>query len=100
MYRNRTITLCLPCRNEGNHIREVVKSIPAFVDEIIIISNGSKDNTVSVAKKIGGKVSVIEDNRTIDGIGYGFAHMSGIAAAKSQIIVGSDGDGTYPIEDL
>jgi len=100
MYRNKTVTLCLPCRNEGRHIRGVIKSVPALVDEIIVISNNSKDNTVSVAKKIGGRVKVIEDNRTIDGIGYGFAHMSGIAAAKGQIIVGADGDATYPLEDL
>jgi glycosyltransferase involved in cell wall biosynthesis len=99
MYRNKTITLCLPCRNEGKHLHQVVKAVPDIVDEIIIISNNSKDNTVAVAKKIGGKVKVIEDNRTIGGVGYGFAHMTGIAAAKGQIIIGADGDATYPLED-
>jgi glycosyltransferase involved in cell wall biosynthesis len=100
MYRNQTITVCLPCRNEGNHLKQVIKGIPDIVDEIIVVSNASKDNTVAVAKKIGGRVRVIEDNRTVGGIGYGFAHMSGIKAAKSSLIVGADGDATYPIEDL
>lgn len=98
MYRNKKITVCLPCRNEANHLHEVVKRIPKFVDEVIVISNASKDNTVTVAKKLG--VKALEDNRTIGGIGYGFAHMTGIAHATGDIIVGADGDATYPIEDL
>lgn len=100
MIQNKTITLCLPCRNEGAHLKEVLARVPKYIDEIIVISNNSKDDTVAIARKIGGKVKVIEDNRTIDGIGYGFAHMTGISAAKGDIIVGADGDATYPIEDL
>lgn len=98
MYRNKKITVCLPCRNEANHLHEVVKRIPKFVDEVIVISNASKDDTVKVAQKLG--VKALEDNRTIGGIGYGFAHMTGIANATGDIIVGADGDATYPIEDL
>jgi glycosyltransferase involved in cell wall biosynthesis len=98
VYRNQRITLCLPCRNESNHLKEVLSRVPKIVDEVIVISNKSTDDTVAVAKKLG--VKVIEDNRVIDGIGYGFAHMSGIAAATGDIIVGADGDATYPIEDL
>lgn len=98
MYRSKTITLCLPCRNEGNHLRKVIKSVPAIVDEIIVISNKSTDNTVEVAKKLG--LRVIEENNTHNGIGYGYAHIAGVKAAKSDIIVGADGDGTYPVEAL
>src|ERR1700730_14699941 len=98
MYRNKTISLCLPCRNESKHLKKVIKNIPAVVDEVIVISNKSTDDTVEVAKKLG--LKVIEENRTIKGIGYGFAHIAGIKAAQSDIIVGADGDGTYPVEDL
>lgn len=98
MYRDKRITLCLPCRNEANHLSEVLARVPKIVDEVIVISNKSTDNTVEVAEKLG--VKAIEDNRTIDGIGYGFAHMTGIEAATGDIIVGADGDATYPIEEL
>lgn len=98
MYRNKKITICFPCRNEAGHLHEVVKRIPKFVDEVIVISNASKDDTVKVAKNLG--LKALEDNRTIGGIGYGFAHMTGIEAATGDIIVGADGDATYPIEDL
>jgi glycosyltransferase involved in cell wall biosynthesis len=103
MYRNKKISLCLPCRNESDHLHEVLKRIPSIVDEVLIVSNKSKDNTVKVAEKLAKKdprVRVFEDNRTIGGIGYGFAHMTGIANAKGDLIVGADGDATYPIEDL
>jgi glycosyltransferase involved in cell wall biosynthesis len=98
MYRNLRVSLCLPCRNEANHLKEVVSRVPKFVDEIIIISNNSNDDTINVAKKL--KLIALEDNRTIGGIGYGFAHMTGIESATGDIIVGADGDATYPIEDL
>jgi glycosyltransferase involved in cell wall biosynthesis len=98
MYRNKRISVCFPCRNEAGHLHEVVKRIPKFVDEVLVISNASKDDTVQVARKLG--LKALEDNRTIGGIGYGFAHMTGIRAATGDIIVGADGDATYPIEDL
>ncbi len=98
MYRNKTITVCFPCRNEGNHLETVLSKVPEFVDEVIVISNRSTDNTFEEASKLG--VKVLEDNRTIKGIGYGFAHITGINAASSDIIVSADGDGTYPVEQL
>jgi glycosyltransferase involved in cell wall biosynthesis len=98
MYKNKRVTVCFPCRNEAGHLKEVIAKVPSFVDEIIIISNNSSDNTVAVARKLG--LKAIEDNRTIDGIGYGFAHITGIHNATGDIIVGADGDATYPIEDL
>lgn len=103
MIDNKSISLCLPCRNEGSHLHEVIKRVPGVVDEIIIISNKSTDDTVVLGQKLAKKdkrIVVIEENKTIDGIGYGFAHMAGIAKAKGDIIIGADGDATYPIEDI
>lgn len=98
MIKGQKVSLCLPCRNEGSHLMEIITGIPDFIDEIIVISNNSRDDTVAIAKQIGGRVKVIEDNRILKGIGYGYAHMSGIAAATGDIIMGADGDGTYPVE--
>lgn len=103
MIGGKSVTICLPCRNEGSHLPEVLKRIPKKVDQIIIVSNKSVDDTVKVANELARKdkrIKVIEDNRTIGGIGYGFAHMSAIQATTSDIIVGADGDATYPIEEL
>jgi glycosyltransferase involved in cell wall biosynthesis len=96
------ISLILPCRNEGAHLQDVIRSIPENIDEIIIVSNKSTDNTVEVGRQIAmenPKVIVLEDNRTLAGIGYGYAHISGIKAATGDFIMGGDGDATYPFED-
>lgn len=96
------ISLVIPCRNEGFHLGEVINSIPAEIDEIIIVSNKSTDNTVEVGMSIAKenpKVIVIEDNRTLNGIGYGYAHITGIEAASGDFIMGGDGDATYPFEE-
>lgn len=98
MYRDLRISVVLPCRNEAGHLKEVLSKVPKIVDEIVVVSNNSKDNTVAVAKKLGAKA--YEDNRVISGIGYGFAHITGIANATGDIIVGADGDATYPLEEL
>jgi glycosyltransferase involved in cell wall biosynthesis len=98
--RNKRISVIIPCRNEGSHIAEVVKKIPKTIDEIIVVSNKSTDNTVEEASRIGGRVKVFEDNRSLNGIGYGFAHITGIKKATGDLIVAMDGDATYPIEDI
>lgn len=100
MIKGKRISVIIPCRNEGAHIAEVVSSVPASIDEVIVVSNKSTDDTVEAAKKIGGRVKVYEDNRTLNGIGYGYAHITGISKATGDLIVAMDGDATYPIENI
>jgi len=98
VYRNKSISLCFPCRNEAKHLATVLAEVPDFVDEVIVISNKSTDDTLQVASRAGARA--LEDDRTSNGIGYGFAHMTGIQAASGDIIIGADGDGTYPVGQL
>ncbi|PKV10374.1 glycosyltransferase family 2 protein, partial [Bifidobacterium asteroides] len=98
-----TISLVMPCRNEAKHLARMVAAIPDFYDEIICVSNKSTDNTVAIGRqleKLYPRFHLLVDDRAVSGIGYGFAHMTGISRAKSSIIVCADSDGTYPIEDL
>ncbi|NCC99951.1 MAG: glycosyltransferase family 2 protein [Bacteroidia bacterium] len=102
MIKNKKISLVLPCRNEGTHLKEVLDRIPKTIDEILIVSNKSTDNTVEIARRLSKKdrrIIALEDNRTLGGIGYGYAHMTGIKKATGDIIMGADGDATYPIHD-
>ncbi len=103
MIKNKKISLVLPCRNEGTHLGEILSRVPDYVDEILVVSNKSSDNTFEVAKSISQKdkrIIALRDDRVIDGIGYGFAHMTGIQTATGDIIIGADGDATYPIKDI
>lgn len=103
MINNKKISLVLPCRNEGGHLAEVMKLVPNYVDEVLIVSNKSSDNTVEVAKKLAKRdkrIVALQDDRVLGGIGYGYAHMTGISKATGDIIFGADGDGTYPLHDI
>lgn len=103
MIKDKKISLVLPCRNEGSHLSEILEHVPDYIDEILVVSNKSKDDTFEVAQQISKnnhRVKALKDDRTIGGIGYGFAHMSGIKAATGDVIVGADGDATYPVDKI
>ena len=92
------IKVIIPAYNEANSITHVIKDIPNTVDEIIVVSNNSTDDTEVNAKKAGATV-LHEPNK-----GYGYACLKGMAyianqTTKPDIIVFLDGDySDYPEE--
>src|SRR5438094_4492190 len=94
MYKNRRITVVIPCLNEEIGIGEVLRELPPFVDEIIVVDNGSTDRTATVAGEMGAIV-IPELNR-----GYGRAYKSGFSRATGDIIITLDGDHSYPVDAL
>ena len=90
MYKGQSITVIIPCLNEEQGIEKVLTRMPAFVDEVIVVDNGSTDRTSEVARSFGAKV-IREDVR-----GYGRAYKTGFAQATGDVIVTLDGDHSYP----
>jgi glycosyltransferase involved in cell wall biosynthesis len=43
---------------------------------------------------------VVNEKRKINGVGYGYAHQSGMKHATGDIVIALDGDDTYPIEKI
>lgn len=67
MIENKKIVVILPAYNAAKTLEKTVKDIPLdWVDDIILVDDASKDETVAIAKKLGLKVFVHEHNR-----GYG-----------------------------
>lgn len=95
MFKGKTITLAIPCKNEEVAIASLLKKVPAFVDEVLVIDNNSSDMTRKVAKKLGARVLV--EKRHIEGIGYGFAHQKAIKETTTDYLITMDGDNTYPL---
>ena len=91
MYKGQSITVIIPCLNEEQGIQKVLDAMPDFVDEVIVVDNGSTDRTSEVAIARGAKV-VREDVR-----GYGRAYKRGFAVATGDIIITLDGDHSYPV---
>jgi len=80
----------IPCLNEEQGIEAVLRRMPEFVDQIIVVDNGSTDRTSDVAVSYGADV-IREPVR-----GYGRSYKRGFAAATGDIIVTLDGDHSYP----
>jgi len=94
MYKNRRITVVIPCLNEEVGLAKVLREVPPFVSEIIVVDNGSTDRTAAIALEMGAMV-VSELHR-----GYGRAYKSGFSQATGDIIVTLDGDHSYPVDAL
>lgn len=94
MQQNLTVALVIPCLNEALGLPHVLSKVPDCVDDLLIVDNGSTDNTVEIARSFGANV-LSEQKR-----GYGAAYKAGFAAVRRDIVVTLDGDGTYPIEEI
>jgi len=94
MHKNLRITVVIPCLNEEQGIQKVLRAVPAFVDEVIVVDNGSSDRTAAIAQEMGAVV-ITELHR-----GYGRAYKKGFACATGDVIVTLDGDHSYPIDAL
>jgi glycosyltransferase involved in cell wall biosynthesis len=81
------IAVIIPAFNEEQAIGEVVRAISARVHEVIVVDNGSSDDTARQASLAGARV-IFEPRR-----GYGSACLAGArAAAKADVLVFLDGD--------
>jgi glycosyltransferase involved in cell wall biosynthesis len=94
-----SISVLIPALNEQVGIKRTISAIPSkkladqgYELEVIVIDGISTDKTAEVAREMGAKV-IFEKRR-----GYGRAYKTGFRAAKGDIIVTLDGDGTYPAE--
>jgi len=95
------ISVIIPALNEGLVIGNVVKQIQAVVNkldenhEIIVIDDGSTDDTAEQAREAGAVVIQHPYN-----IGNGASVKSGIRRARGSILVTIDGDGQHDPNDI
>src|SRR5215469_4815332 len=94
MYKDLSITVIIPCLNEEQGIEKILRAMPEFVDEVVVVDNNSTDRTSEVAASLGAKV-VREEVR-----GYGRAYKRGFACATGDVIITLDGDHSYPVDAL
>lgn len=89
------VSVVIPALNEEKNIGRVVEEIPDYVDEIVVVDNGSEDSTTKEAKDAGAK-AVYEPRK-----GYGYACLRGISALdQPEIVVFIDGDCSFYPEDI
>jgi dolichol-phosphate mannosyltransferase len=85
-------SIIIPTKNEEEAIAKVICSIPKEIEKQaeIIVVDSSKDFTPIIAERLGAKVIKVKKE------GKGYAMKLGVKAAKGDIFIFLDGDGTDP----
>ncbi|OHB64472.1 MAG: cell wall biosynthesis glycosyltransferase [Planctomycetes bacterium RBG_13_62_9] len=101
-----SITVFFPCYDEQDNVARVTEqAVKVLKDlqadyEIIIVDDGSADNTGRVADQIAAghdRVRVIHHSRNL---GYGAALQSGFRAAAKELVFYTDGDAQFDLAEM
>lgn len=96
------LSVVIPALNEAaaieetiQGIRDAVKPLGSKDTEIIVVNDGSDDDTGKLAEACGARVITNMQN-----MGYGYSLKRGILSATGEAIAIADADGTYPLDRL
>jgi glycosyltransferase involved in cell wall biosynthesis len=98
-----SLVVMIPAFNEAATVAEVIKSIPQDIEQVgklqvVVINDGSTDNTAEVAAGAGAKVVSFSHNR---GLGAAFSQgLRSSLALGADIIVNIDADGQFNTNDI
>ncbi len=95
-----TLSILIPCYNEGATIRQVVERVLSIpIDkQVIVIDDGSDDETAKLLKDMKEQgITVLRHDRNQ---GKGTAIRTGLAVATGEVVVIQDGDLEYDPNDL
>ena len=100
------ISLCMPCYNEEEVIREVLSGalavLPEFLEEfeLVIVDDGSADATAEVVSRFAERDPRVRLVRHEQNRGYGAAVATALRAADGDYVFFTDGDGQFNLLDL
>ena len=88
----------IPAYNEGTRIAAVVRAVNAYVDQVIVVDDGSADATAAEARSAGARVI-----QHVENSGAGAATMTGIEAARrlqADVVITIDADEQHDPSDI
>jgi len=88
------ITVIVPAYNEEDNIKAVIEKIPEK-HKIIVVDDGSEDNTSRIVKSLGHDVVSIKKNS-----GKGRACLTGVKKSKTNYCILIDGDGQLDPKEI
>lgn len=109
VFRGRALAVVVPAYNEADKIAATIRSIPGFVDHVIVVDDGSRDATAAIARRVarraagrGGarqvEVIVHPENRGVGAaIATGYARARALGVAATAVMAG---DGQMDPADL
>ncbi len=103
---NDSISIIIPAYNEELRIQPTLEKIHTYCAgrfsefEIIVVDDGSSDNTLSLVKRVGRDLENISPIHYSKNAGKGFAVRQGVLASKGDLLLISDADLSTPIEEM
>jgi glycosyltransferase involved in cell wall biosynthesis len=85
-----SVSVIVPAMNEAENLPHVFATLPDWIDEVILVDGNSTDDTVAVARRLRPDLRVVVQSRR----GKGNALIEGFQAARGDIIVMIDADGS------
>jgi glycosyltransferase involved in cell wall biosynthesis len=84
------VSVIIPTLNEAGNLPYVLNTIPDWVHEIILVDGRSNDDTERIAKVLRPDVRIVHESKS----GKGAAMKAGLYAAKGDILIALDADGS------
>jgi glycosyltransferase involved in cell wall biosynthesis len=92
-----TVSVIIPALNEAESLPHVLRRIPEeWVDEVLLVDGRSRDHTILVACDVREKTRIVIQQ----GRGKGAAIRTGFAAARGDIVVTIDADGSTDPQEI
>ncbi len=106
MNSKNSLSVFFPAFNDqetiGSLVEDTLDVLPVLTDdfEILVINDGSRDNTKVLLDDLAQKHSCLKVIHHETNKGYGAALQSGFANAGKELIFYTDGDGQYDVKEL
>jgi len=102
------VSIVIPAYNESERLGQPLQTILDFVSskglnaEVIVVDDGSGDDTAKVAERVFARVPGVQSNviRYENNRGKGFAVKTGLLEAQADVALFSDADLSTPIEEM
>lgn len=90
------VSVVIPTLNEAENLRWLLPRLPAWIHEIVIVDGHSTDGTIAVVKQLRPDARIVTETRR----GKGVALTTGFRAARGDMIVMLDADGSMNPDEI
>jgi len=99
-------SLVLPALNEAENLPSLLRNLKKEFDglniqyEIIVVDNGSTDNTWEVLQSLKKEIPQLSTVKVITNVGFGNGVLKGLTAARGEVLGFMDADSQFQAKDL
>jgi len=98
MYQGNKIVVVIPALNEEASIGNVLDRIPKYIDQVVVVNDGSTDRTRDIALSKG---AIVVDHKQNKGLGLAFkSGLQRVLELDADVMVNMDADGQFNPDDI